>query len=372
MNNLKIGITGVSGLIGWHLRAFIEIQNIERLKVANRNTFQSKDALIEFVNGVDVIIHLAGKCRGSRIIESNNNIDHSLIEAIEASNTLPHIIFSSSTHIEINQSSEYAQSKILSAKNFQQWSSKTGSKFTNVIIPHVFGENGKAFHNSVVSTFCQQISDGEKIKLLLYKNLDLVHAQNLAKQIYEIARESIVGNVRIKGVPIKVSQVMSKLIMFDQLYRKQLIPKFENNLDLELFNTYRSYLPKSFYPVYFEQHSDERGMLFEAVKTLNKSQCFVSTTKPGITRGNHYHHEKIERFVVLSGRARSSLRKKYQNRVVEYLVDGDHPSYVDIPTFHTHKIENIGDSEMTVLFWSHQLYDPDDADTYFEEVVDEK
>jgi len=365
---MKIGITGSNGLIGWHLRAFIEVQSIKVLKVADRTTFQSKESLIEFVSDLDVIIHLAGTCRGDKIVEVNSSIDNFLIESIETLNVFPHIIFSSSTHIEINRSSEYAQSKILSTENFQKWSSKRGSKFTNLIIPHVFGENGRAFHNSVVSTFCQQLSNGEEIKLLLDKNLNLIHAQNLSKQIYDIATESIVGNVRIKGVPIKVSKVMSKLIMFDQLYRRQLIPKFENNLDLELFNTYRSYLSESFYPVHFEKYVDERGVLFEAVKTLNKSQCFVSTTNPGITRGNHYHHKKIERFIVLSGKARISLRKKYQNHVAEYVVDGGRPSYVDIPTFYTHKIENIGDSEMIVLFWSHQLYDPDDPDTYFEEV----
>ncbi len=365
---IRVGITGITGLIGWHLRAFMEIKGVQQLKIADRETFQSMEALIEFVNDIDVIIHLAGKCRGDELIQVNKNIDQSLINAIETLDCHPHLIFSSSTHIEINQSSEYAQSKILSSNYFRKWSSKRGSKFTNLIMPHVFGENGKPSHNSVVSTFCQRIANGQKIKLLLDKELDLIHAQDLAKTIYEIALKSTEGDIRIKGKPIKVSQVMSKLVSFDQSYRNHIIPKLENDLDLELFNTYRSYLPKSHYPVYFEQHSDERGTLFEAVKTLNKSQCFVSTTKPYITRGNHYHHEKIERFMVLSGKAKISLRKKYQDYVVDYLVDGEHPSYIDIPTFHVHKIENIGESEMIVLFWSHQFYDPSDSDTYSEEV----
>ena len=365
---MKVGITGAAGLIGWHLRIFLEMKGIIDFKIATRDTFSSKRALSIFVKNTDVIVHLACQCRGSGLIEANNKIDTSLTNTIDELSCTPHIIFASSTHVEINHASEYAQSKVASSKYFQKWSLTRGIKFTNLVIPHVFGESGRPFHNSVISTFSHQIANGETLKLLLDKKLELIHAHKLSKLIYEIAIKSTEGEVIVQGTPVKVSQVMSKLVLFDKKYRDHIIPVFENDLDLDLFNTYRSYLPNSHYPVLYKDHTDERGSLYEVTKTLNGSQCNVSTTKPGITRGNHYHHEKIERFVVLKGKAKISLRKKYHNDIIEYFLDGAIPSYVDIPTFYTHNIKNIGDSELLVLYWTHQFFDPANADTFFEEV----
>ena len=365
---IKVGITGANGMIGWHLRAFLETKGASNIKIATRETFQSKRALTVFAKNTDVIIHLACQCRGDGLIEVNSKIDKSLTDAIDELSCNPHIIFASSTHVDLSQSSEYAKSKVESSKYFQKWSQSKGIRFTNLVIPHVFGECGRPFHNSVVSTFSHQIANGEKIQLLVDKKLELIHAQKLSRVIYEIAINSTEGEIIVQGTQVSVGQVMSKLILFDKKYRHNIIPLFESDLDLDLFNTYRSYLPDSYFPVLFEEHSDDRGSLYEVSKTLNGSQCNVSTTKAGISRGNHYHLEKIERFVVLRGKAKISLRKKYHNDIIEYIVDGDIPSYVDIPTLYTHKIENIGDSEMLVLFLTHQLFDSNNSDTYPEDV----
>ena len=363
-----IGITGASGMIGWHLRTFLETKGVSEIKIATRETFKSNEALIDFVKNTDVIFHLASQCSGDDLLEVNNQIDKSLVAAIDQVSATPHIIFASSSHIKINQSSQFALSKLTSSKYFERWSIKRGIRFSNIVIPHVFGENGRPFHNSVVTTFSHQLANGKKIKLLVDKQLELIHAQKLSESIYEIALKSTIGEIKIPGFLLKVSQLMKRLILFDKKYRDHVIPLFENDLDLYLFNTYRSYFPNSYYPVHFEEHSDYRGSLYEVTKTMNGSQCFVSTTKPGVIRGNHYHKEKIERFIVLKGNAKVSIRKKHHNDTVEYLVNGDIPSYIDIPTLHTHNIENIGDSEMLVLFWAHQLYDPNEPDTYYEEV----
>ena len=355
-------------MIGWHLRAYLEMKGLSEIKIATRETFQSKSNLLSFVKNIDVIFHLASQCRGDDLIKINSKIDRSLLDAIEEVSSTPHIIFASSNHINISKSSTYARSKILSTNYFENWASKKGIRFTNVIIPHVFGENGKPFHNSVIATFSYQLARGEKITLLVDKKLELVHAQKLADRFYEIALKSIVGEIVISGFPMKVSRLMEKLKSYNKNYRNHLIPSFQNDLDLDLFNTYRSYFPSSYYPVKFEEHSDDRGSLYEVSKTMNGSQCFVSSTKPGVTRGNHYHKEKIERFVVLKGKAKISIRRKFLNEVVEYFVNGETPSYIDIPTLCTHNIENIGDTEMIVLFWAHQLFDVNNPDTYYEEV----
>ena len=139
-------------------------------------------------------------------------------------------------------------------------------------------------------------------------------------------------------------------------------------MDLDLFNTYRSYLYPRHYPVTLPLHSDARGHLYEAVKSLHGGQCFISTTKPGITRGNHYHTRKLERFLVLNGDAVIRIRKLLTGDIVEFKVSGAAPQYIDMPTFCTHDITNMGQSDLMTLFWAHEIFDPQRSDTIREPV----
>jgi len=169
-------------------------------------------------------------------------------------------------------------------------------------------------------------------------------------------------------VPMRVSELLDRLSAFDQNYRGQLIPDVREPIDLYLFNTYRSYLFPHHYPVDLQLHEDMRGGLFEAIKSYNGGQCFLSTTKPGITRGNHYHTAKIERFLVVGGNGLIRIRKLFSEDISEFEVAGDRPQYIDIPTLHTHNITNVGESDMTTLFWSHEIFDPESPDTFPEPV----
>jgi UDP-2-acetamido-2,6-beta-L-arabino-hexul-4-ose reductase len=117
-----------------------------------------------------------------------------------------------------------------------------------------------------------------------------------------------------------------------------------------------------------ERRADERGSLFEAVRSLNAGQTFFSTTQPQITRGNHYHTRKVERFLVVKGQAVIRMRRLFSDEVLEYPVTGDEPCYVDMPTLYTHNITNIGDGELMTLFWANEIFDSGDADTFFEVV----
>ena len=165
-----------------------------------------------------------------------------------------------------------------------------------------------------------------------------------------------------------VSECLQKLQGFDHSYRGHLIPELKTDVDLDLFNTYRSYLYPRYYPVTLQLHSDTRGHLFEAVKSLHGGQCFISTTKPGITRGNHYHTRKFERFLVLNGDAVIRIRKLLTGDIVEFKVSGAAPQYIDMPTFCTHDITNTGQSDLTTLFWAHEIFDPQRSDTIREPV----
>ena len=147
-----------------------------------------------------------------------------------------------------------------------------------------------------------------------------------------------------------------------------IFPNLEDSFQKALFNTFRCYIPVSHYPVKFIKHTDNRGSFVEIARTNSSGQFSYSTTVPGITRGNHFHTRKAERFAVISGKARIQLRKTGSEEVIDYYLDGDEPAYVDMPIWHTHNIKNIGEEELITLFWINEPYNPEDADTYFEDV----
>ena len=146
------------------------------------------------------------------------------------------------------------------------------------------------------------------------------------------------------------------------------IPPLQAALDLALFNCLRSAAFPQAYPIPLELRSDARGSLFEAVRSHRAGQTFFSTTHPGVTRGNHFHFGKVERFLVVGGQARISIRRLFDDQVHAFEVRGDQPVYIDMPTLHTHEITNVGDGELLTLFWAHEFFDPQRPDTYFEPV----
>jgi UDP-2-acetamido-2,6-beta-L-arabino-hexul-4-ose reductase len=242
---------------------------------------------------------------------------------------------------------------------------------TVLVLPHIFGEGGRPFYNSVVSTFCHQVATGEKPVIDFDGELKLIHAHRVADCIRECFDENSSGIRRISGQRIKVSEMLAMVNELADKYAADLVPAFRTSLELELFNTYRSYLYPSWYPRELTLHTDSRGWLFEAVRTLHGGQCFMSSTQEGITRGNHFHFRKFERFLVVAGNAKIRIRKLYSGKVDEFSVSGVAPRFVDMPTLHTHSIENTGKGELLTLFWANEIFDCDNPDTYHEKVQPE-
>jgi UDP-2-acetamido-2,6-beta-L-arabino-hexul-4-ose reductase len=168
----------------------------------------------------------------------------------------------------------------------------------------------------------------------------------------------------------KVSELLALLKKYHSEYQVNgEIPTISNTFELNLFNTYRCYMDiKNHYPVKYTQHKDSRGSFVEVIRLGVGGQVSFSSTVPGITRGNHYHTCKIERFAVIKGKALIQLRRIGTDEVIDFYLDGDEPSYVDMPIWYTHNIKNIGDDILYTNFWINEFYDVDDADTYFEDV----
>jgi UDP-2-acetamido-2,6-beta-L-arabino-hexul-4-ose reductase len=368
---MKIGITGANGFIGWHLRCYLKTRNdVEEVRLAGRDVFQSHEKLVEFVDGVDAIVHLAGVNRAEpkELVEGNAEPAAQLVQALEQVGNKPFLVYTTSTQA-VTASNPYGEGKAAVSKTFQTWATNSDARFVNFIVPHVFGEYGRPNYNSVVATFTHQIAAGEVPSVHNDGQLELVHVQDLVEQIINLYEQGASGDVRVEGRATGVIEVAEQLKLLHHTYVDEgQFPDLSDHFTRCLFNTLRGAIAHSERHRVVTKHEDDRGWLIETVKANSGGQCFVSTTKPGITRGNHFHKRKVERFFILQGKAQVKLRKLFTDDVIVYELDGAVPSFVDIPTLHTHNITNTGKGELVTLFWSDESFDPNNSDTYFEEV----
>ena len=371
---LKIGITGQKGFVGTHLYNTLGFLLNEFERIDYDISFFSNDRdLDRFVAQCDVIVHLAAMNRHKDpnvIYATNIELVEKLIASLKRTKTNAHILFSSSSQEEKDNS--YGKSKKKGRILFENWAKKTGGAFTGLIIPNVFGPFGKPLYNSVVATFSHQITHGEVPEIQVDGELKLIYVGELVSEILKKIKER--KNESLFSVPhtskAKVSEVLSLLKKYKTEYQdKGEIPLINNPFELNLFNTFRCYMDISnHFPVKFTQHTDPRGSFVEVIRLGVGGQVSFSTTLPGITRGNHFHTRKIERFAVIKGKALIQLRKIGTEEVLDFYLDGNEPAYVDMPIWYTHNIKNIGDEVLYTNFWINEPYNEEDADTYFEEV----
>lgn len=368
--NLRVGITGAEGLVGWHVRCYLHSLTNATVVPANRETFESDASLDAFVAECDVIAHFAGMNRGDddEFMRVNLGLAQQLVDAFERNHVTPRVIYSSS--IQADADNYYGRSKKAADDCLAQWAEKSGAGYSSIVLPNIFGECGKPFYNSVVSTFCELIAHNQPTQVHEDREVPLMHAQQVGELVVRIINENLDEPVRPQGHPMRVSAIRDRLIEFREQYVEGAIPDLRSDFDVRLFNTYRSYLYPEFYPKTLKINRDDRGHLFEAVKSLGGGQTFLSTTKPGITRGNHYHLKKIERFLVLEGQAVIRIRRMFSDETREFFVSGEEPVFLDMPTCHTHSISNTGSGELVTLFWANEIFDPEAPDTRFEPVME--
>lgn len=366
---MRIGVTGAKGLLGWHTRCLLGTRPGIEVVACDRAQFADDGFMRQFARGCDAVFHFAGLNRGDddEIARGNVWLAERLASVLTEAGAKPHVVYSSSLHED--RDTAYGRSKKAAGEILQRWAAEAGGRCSVLVLPHIFGEGGRPFYNSVVSTFCHQLANGLEPTVHTDGRLELLHAQDAARVALESVQQGLVGSRRIAGQPIGVLELLAKLQDLAASYASMVVPPLDRPLDLRLFNTYRSYLFPQHYPVRFKLHSDPRGSLFECVRTNHGGQCFVSTTKPGITRGNHYHTRKFERFAVIGGQAVIRLRRLFDDVVHEFPVSGDEPVCIDMPTLHTHSIENTGPGELVTLFWAHEFFDPADPDTFLEPVL---
>lgn len=379
MKKISIGITGQSGFIGTHLFNTLGLYPNEFERVPfDDDFFQDETKLRLFVKQCDVIVHLAAMNRHPDpevIYETNLNLVNQLIDSMDAEQVKPHVLFSSSTQEE--RDNEYGRSKREGRERLKQWADRNNSSFTGMVVPNVYGPFGVPNYNSFVATFCYKLTHGEVPKVMQDGDVQLIYVGTLCNYIIEKVRSVQYLNVPNReryAVPYdfekKVTEVLSTLESFKATYFEQgIIPKLRDTHDINLFNTFRCYMDTdNHFPVKLVKCEDSRGMFVETIKLGTGGQVSFSTTLPGVTRGNHYHTRKIERFTVIKGKARIQLRKIGTDKVLEFYLDGSEPAYVDMPIWYTHNITNIGPDELYTQFWINEWYRPENGDTFFEQV----
>lgn len=386
---IKIGITGQPGFVGTHLYNTFGLHpdQFERIPFEDA-FFQDDNKLREFVQRCDVIVHLAAMNRHNDpevLYQTNIGLVKQLIAACEKTKSTPHILFSSSTQEE--RDNLYGKSKKEGRKLFEQWADQNSAQFTGFIIPNVFGPFGNPYYNSVVATFCHQLTHDETPRIDVDGEIKLIYVGELVQYIIEkIKLHSVTQSYNVSNtvkhcetilIPhtseIKVSALLKKLTEFKENYfEKGILPNLDDPFDRNLFTTFLCYINhSSFFPFKLKLNTDERGSFVETIKLNSGGQVSFSTTAPGITRGNHFHTRKAERFAVIKGEAKIELRRIGTDQILSFYLDGKKPSFVDMPIWYTHNITNIGQEELYTIFWINEHFDSNDPDTFYENVISE-
>jgi UDP-2-acetamido-2,6-beta-L-arabino-hexul-4-ose reductase len=359
-------LTGASGFLGWHVRVLARALRLPPPTIVDRSDLARPDTLAAKLNGVDRVIHLAGINRGkpNEVAVGNVFLARQLAAGLRACGTPPkHVVFANS--VQAGNGTPYGDGKAAAGVLLAETTRWFGSEFSDVLLPNLFGEHGRPHYNSVIATFCRLLADGGTPQVSGDRELQLLHATDAAALLLGTApAETPAPTVRRT-----VSELATQLTSFATIYRDGEIPPLTDRFAVRLFNTYRSQLFPANTPLPLPRHTDARGGLVEAVKVHGGGgQSFCSTTVPGVTRGEHFHLAKVERFVVIRGEAEIRLRRVLHDDVITFRVSGAEPAVVDMPAMWAHNITNVGSGELTTLFWANDLFDPDAPDTYPESV----
>jgi UDP-2-acetamido-2,6-beta-L-arabino-hexul-4-ose reductase len=369
---IRVGITGSNGFVGYHLYQTLALHKQEFTLIEfDRTFFDDNRSLDEFVSSSDVIVHLAALNRHNDpqfIYETNTLLVKNLVASLKRTASKAHLIISSSTQEE--RDNLYGKSKKEGRLMLSEWAKQSGGSLSGLVIPNVFGPFGHPNYNSVIATFCHQIAMDETPKIDVDGELKLIYVGELVEEIINVIRNNDNTHELIISctAEAKVSEMLSLLQYFRKSYQDEgEIPVIVNDFEHKLFNTYRCYMDlASYFPKKFVQHADNRGAFVEIARQGIPGQISFSTTLPGITRGNHFHTRKIERFAVIKGKALIQLRRIGTDEAHDFYLDGDEPAYVDMPIWYTHNIKNIGEDILYTIFWINEPFDKNDPDTYFE------
>lgn len=383
MSKTIVLITGASGFLGKNLQAFLRLR--PDVQVMGCDIDSLPEIREKGLQEAHVIFHLAGINRPERVEEferGNTGLTTEICERLQALKRTPTIVFSSS--IQANLDNSYGVSKRKAEEKLCSFGKQSGARVIIFRFQNVFGKWCRPNYNSVVATFCYNIAHDLPISVSdPTRQLNLIYVDDVCRAMIQAAglrpidaeaRDS--HNVDAQGfakvIPdftITLGGLVEAIHSFQDCRNTLQVPSFNDPLIKRLYATFLSYLDDTNFAYNLDTKTDNRGSLVEILKAPSFGQIFVSQTKSGITRGNHYHHTKTEKFLVIQGKAVVRLRNVLEDKIIEYFTKAEDYKVIDIPPGYTHSIENVGEEELITLFWANEVFDPKQPDTFFEKVL---
>ena len=358
---MRVLVTGAEGFLGRHLQLRLHATTDHEVVPVGRDNWP---ALAQLVSTADAVVHIAGVNRGeaAQVEAGNVQLAQDLADAIGAAGRSVRVVYANSS--QAGNSTPYGKGKLRAAEILD---AADGVDLVDVVLPNLFGEHGRPQYNSFVATFAHGVVTGADLSVQ-DREVELLHVQAAAQVLID-ALSGTESSIRPHGAPTSVAHVLETLQDQWKVYQSGELPQLPDRLHVDLFNTLRAVDVAGHTPIPLTLRTDPRGGLVETVRAHgSEGQTFLSTTVPGITRGQHFHLRKFERFVVIKGQARISLRQVLTDEVMNFDVTGDSPVAIDMPTGWAHNITNTGDQELLTMFWANELFNPEDPDTYPEEV----
>lgn len=381
---MKILVTGAKGFVGKNLVA--ELENIkygkdktypltQDIEIYEYDIDTDKSMLSEFCKDCDFVFNLAGVNRPeteSEFMSGNFGFASDLLDELKKNNNTCPVMLSSSTQAALDN--PYGKSKKAGEDLFFDYSKETGAKVLVYRFPNVFGKWCRPNYNSAVATFCNNIANDLPIKVNDRSHkMTLVYIDDVVNELINALCGLETKDGDYCKVPVEhnttLGEIVDLIYSFKQSREDKSVPDMtEGSFSKKLYSTYLSYLPTDKFSYPLKMNIDNRGSFTEILRTVDRGQVSVNISKPGITKGQHWHHTKNEKFLVVSGKGVIRFRKIDEKKVYEYFVSGDKLEVVDIPTGYTHNIENLGDTDMVIVMWCNECFNPDKPDTFFEEV----
>jgi UDP-2-acetamido-2,6-beta-L-arabino-hexul-4-ose reductase len=391
----RVLITGSEGFIGKNLLCALRVHEDIMLSTCDLNNKPAD--LPGLLDQADIIVHLAGVNRPQHEDEfrsGNTALTETIVAHLRDNGKATPVIISSSTQAAFDN--PYGLSKRAAEEALFAYGRESGAPVFVYRLPNVFGKWCRPNYNSAVATFCHnmardlpiQINDPNAV-------INLVYIDDVVNEFRTVIRGTPILQTNHSGKPaqtaaksamsspephpkpfcsvhpvhtVKLGEIVALIESFKESRASRSIPDMSDLFTKQLYSTYLSYLPTDRFSYPLKMNVDNRGSFTEFIKTADRGQVSINISKPGITKGNHWHHTKNEKFLVVGGCGVISFRKIDSDEIINYHVSGETLEVLDIPPGYTHNITNTGAADMVTVMWSNEAFDPDRPDTCFEEV----
>ena len=370
---MKILVTGAKGFVGKNL--VLELKNRGYNEIFEYDIDTPKELLNKYTKECEFVFHLAGVNRpkdASEFMKGNFGFTSELLDSLkENANKAPILITSS---IQAKLDNDYGKSKKAGEDLLFEYSKQNNVDVFVYRLPNLFGKWCRPNYNSVIATFCNNVANNLPIQIN-DENVELTLAY--IDDVVDEFISCLEGKANKKDMfcyinvthKEKLGYIANLINSFKESRNNLILPNVkEGSFEKKLYSTYLSYLDKNDFSYPLKMNIDNRGSFTELFKTLNNGQVSVNISKPGITKGNHWHHTKNEKFVVVKGKGIIRFKKVDESEIIEYNVSGEKLEVIDIPVGYTHSIENVGSEDMVTIMWANENFNPNKPDTYFLEV----